>query len=77
LSASNLYSYTLGNHITYDTPVFSGTGCSIIATPSILLSDIPSGGILLEDEIYNYAYSKSKNIPNSYDGYITNPAASS
>lgn len=70
LSASNLYGYTLGNYIAYDTPIFSGTGCSIIATPSMMLSDIPSGWIILNDEIYNYIYSKSGHIPNNYSSVV-------
>jgi hypothetical protein len=72
LNAQNLYWYTLGSRIDYDTPIISGASCSIIATPSIILSDIPAGWVLTNNSIYNYTYLSSPNIPNSYSWSVVN-----
>ncbi len=72
LSNNNFESYNLGNFIDPDIVVKNWTNCFIIAAPSIVLSDIPTGWILENNTPYNYSYTNSLHIPSAYSGAIEN-----
>lgn len=72
LSNSEYQSYNLWNYIENDIIVRNAWNCHVIATPSIVLSDIPTGWILENNTPYNYSYSNSPHIANSYSGSIEN-----
>jgi prepilin-type N-terminal cleavage/methylation domain-containing protein len=77
LSANNFYAYTFWNRLSYDTPVISGGDCRTIATPSIILSDIPASATLINNSNYKYTYNKSNHLPNSYSWSIIDIGSSS
>lgn len=70
ISNSNYESYTLWDYISYDLGITDGTWCSVLTIPSLILSDIPVWWILIPGTSYNYGYSESPHIPNSYNGVI-------
>jgi len=70
-SGENLLGYTRGNYITQDVYVSNGGDCYLLSSPSIILSEIPSSGSLLADNVYNYAYQNSLSLPLSYSGSLT------
>jgi len=65
-------SYNLWNYIDRDIVVTSGSGCYIITTPSIILSDIPTWWLLENNTPYNYTYNKSSHVSNAYSWAISN-----
>lgn len=69
-TSDELKGHTFGNFIAPDILVRHSTSCSIFTSPSIILSDFPSGNILLENENYNYSYIGSAHIPASYSGSV-------
>ena len=71
LSSSNLSSHTSGTYNSYDIGVASGTGCSLITIPSLLLSDIPAWWVITNGGTYRYSYTRSPHIPANYNGAVT------
>ena len=70
ISSDNLYSYIIGDFITEDIKISLGNECKLITSPSILLSDIPAWWSLSNGWTYNYSYTNSSHIPQSYSGSI-------
>ena len=70
-TSNELKGHTFGNFIAPDILVRHNTSCSILTSPSIILSDFPVGNILQENENYNYSYIGSAHIPASYSGSVT------
>ncbi len=69
-SSDGLITFLLWNHLAYDVALISANNCSIITSPSIILSDIPAGWELIDGDFYNYSYFDWPNLPNSYSGAI-------
>lgn len=68
VSSNDFSSYVLGNYIYQDVRAGVWTDCVFITAPSMLLSDIPAWGELIDGNLYNYSYTQSPNLPDSYAG---------
>ena len=70
LSNSNMSSYTIWDYSRYDIGVNNAENCRVVTMPSILLSEIPAGWVLIENDIYKYSYLDSPHLPSSYSESI-------
>lgn len=75
LSSQGFRSLVIGNYLSYDVSLISENNCSVITAPSILLSDIPAGGNIIDGDSYNYTFFNSYNIPQSYSGLVDETAS--
>jgi len=74
--SNNAYtSYTTWNYIDYDTVVMGGGNCFILASPSIMLSDIPAWEEIINNSNQSFVYNGSPHIANSYSGSIADSAS--
>lgn len=67
--------YILGSYYDYDLNIVSGSDCSMVTFPSLVLSDIPSGWTLQNNFLYNFTYSNGPHIPSIYSWSVDPGAA--
>lgn len=66
VSSSSLNSYSLWNYLDIDILVKDEDNCALITAPSLLLSDIPPSGAILNNTSYNYSFRDSPHLPHTY-----------
>lgn len=71
------YAYNIWNFITYDLGVTDGNWCNVLALPSLILSEIPSWGNIINGGNYKFSYMDSPHIPASYSGVIDDTISAS
>ena len=70
ISSEGISGYAVGDYIDYDIPIINGEDCSVLAVPSLLLSDIPVWWVITDGDVYNYVYTTGEHLPNTYDGFV-------
>lgn len=68
VSSTNASSFNVWTYISRDIKVSTGGECIFITSPSIILSDIPTWGNMVNDGLYSYSFDGSPNLPSSYSG---------
>lgn len=70
LDSGNMRTFILWDFSGYDTKINVGTGCVIVTTPSMVMSNFPPLWVLNIGELYSFAYHESPHIPAGYSGSV-------
>ncbi|QFR39331.1 prepilin-type N-terminal cleavage/methylation domain-containing protein [Candidatus Gracilibacteria bacterium 28_42_T64] len=73
LSNNEAQAFVAGEYDLYDMKVQTGSTCYNLAIPSMMITDVPAGGILSNAGTYKFSYNTSLNIPTNFQDQVDTP----